>query len=252
LIYASGMSEQPNRLEALEPSESGEDESEAPLDPREATPSDLPGKLAAGAQPAMPRRRGRRRRPVPLPPAAGAPGPEGAVLRARHLLERLIATAGCGWREIDRRVGKNRGFTAHLLTKREGLPLGEALAILEAIDIPPEDFFEVLFPRADPSRGRKVAAADVADLLTESGVPELPAEAQIEPEAHARTVWSELDKITALIDQRVLALLAKALAEPVKLPARPEGMEGDRGDGAAEAERPAGAAGAAKGGQPGG
>ncbi|HXU32305.1 MAG TPA: hypothetical protein VN851_17195 [Thermoanaerobaculia bacterium] len=152
-------------------------------------------------------------------PDPGATDADSVITRARMLLERLIRTAGYGWRDIDRLIHKNRGFTAHLLSKREGLPLNELLAILDAIDVRYEDFFAVLFPRFDKPRAGKPVGVGMLDLLGDLGVPEPPAEAQREEQAHA--VWNRLDRINAMIDQRVLDLIERALGQGTKLPPRP-------------------------------
>ncbi|MEP7013042.1 MAG: hypothetical protein ABJC13_22200 [Acidobacteriota bacterium] len=143
------------------------------------------------------------------------------ILRARKLLERLIRTAGYGWRDIDRMIEKNRGFTAHLLSKREGLPLNELLAILDAIDVRYEDFFAVLFPKFDKPRFKKPVGEGMFDLLGDLGVPEAPPEDEEDRDERTRAIWSRLGRITAMIDQRVLTLMESALGEPLQLPPRP-------------------------------
>ncbi len=144
------------------------------------------------------------------------------VARARQLLERLVRGAGFGWRDIDRMIQKNRGFTAHLMSKREGLPLNELLAILDAIEVEYEDFFAVLLPQFDKMRHAKPIGGNMADLLGEKVVAEAPVEIAAKQDERAHAVWGQLDKINALIDQRVLLLLESALAAPVRLPPRPE------------------------------
>jgi hypothetical protein len=171
---------------------------------------------------------------MPDPEATGA---DAVIARARKLLERLILSAGYGWRDIDRMIHKNRGFTAHLLSKREGLPLNEILAILDAIDVRYEDFFAVLFPRFDKARSAKPVGAGMFDLLGDLGVPEPPAEAEREEQAHA--VWNRLDRINAMIDQRVLDLMERALGQGTKLPPRPA----ERAPEAEEPEAPSGSSG---------
>ncbi len=141
------------------------------------------------------------------------------VARTRKLLERLIRTAGYGWRDIDRMIHKNRGFTAHLLSKREGLPLNQVLAILDAIDVRYEDFFGVLFPKLDKPRSNKPLGEGMFDLLSDVGVPVVPEEREAERDEHSREIWGSLDRITALIDQRVLTLMESALGQA--LPPRP-------------------------------
>src|SRR6185436_2743845 len=104
-------------------------------------------------------------------------------------------------------IHKNRGFTAHLLSKREGLPLNEVLAILDAIDVRYEDFFAVLFPKLDKPRIKKPVGEGMFDLLSDLGVPEAPEEREAERDEHSREIWSRLGRITAMIDQRVLTLM---------------------------------------------
>ena len=170
-------------------------------------------------------------------PDPGATDSDAVIARARKLLERLILSAGYGWRDIDRMIHKNRGFTAHLLSRREGLPLNELLAILDAIDVRYEDFFAVLFPRFDKARANKPLGTGMLDLLGDLGVPEPPPEAEREEQAHA--VWNRLDRINAMIDQRVLDLMERALGQGTKLPPRPA----ERGADAAEPKAPNGGSG---------
>ena len=169
-----------------------------------------------------PARRARRRGKAAPEPAPDASHSETVVAQARQLLERLVRSAGHGWRDIDRLIHKNRGFTAHLLSKREGLPLNELLEILDVIDVKYEDFFAVLFPRFDKQRFKKPIGAEMVDLLDERAVPEAPIDSEAEQDERARVLWGRLDRITELIDRRVLDLMEKALGEPVQLPPRPE------------------------------
>ena len=175
------------------------------------------------AAPEPPRgRRGRRPGPAAPAPHPAASGAEAAVAQARQLLERLVRSAGYGWRDIDRMIHKNRGFTAHLLSRREGLPLNEVLAILDVINVKYDDFFALLFPRFDKPRFKKPAGAEVVELLGEVGAPEASIETEEEQEERARALWGRLDKINALIDQRVLDLMERALGAPRQLPPRPD------------------------------
>ena len=209
----------------------------ASAEPNQSAPEAEPAEKQE--TPALPRR-GRRRRTLPVAaPDPSKPKSEEVVARARQLLEKLVRSAGYGWRDIDRMIHKNRGFTSHLLSKREGLPLNDILSILDALDVRHEDFFSVLYPKFDKPRFSKPLALDVADLLDEAGVPDVPRESEAEVEARSREVWGRLDRINALIDQRVLDLMEKALGEPAKLPPRPAGP-------AAEAEEPAAEATAAQ------
>ena len=119
-------------------------------------------------------------------------------------------------------IHKNRGFTAHLLSKREGLPLNELLAILDVIDVKFDDFFALLFPRFDKPRFKKPVGAEVVELLGEVRAPEAATDTEEEQDERARALWGRLDKINALIDQRVLDLMERALGAPRSLPPRPD------------------------------
>ncbi len=174
-----------------------------------------PAKASRAGRPGASRRR--TASPEPDPAASDA---NSVILRARKLLERLIRTTGYGWRDVDRMINKNRGFTAHLLSKREGLPLNELLAILDAIDVRYEDFFAVLFPKFDKPRFKKPVGEGMFDLLGDLGVPEAPPEDEGDRDERTRAIWSRLGRITAMIDQRVLTLMESALSEPLQLPPR--------------------------------
>lgn len=202
---------------STEPTESAPESSkETQVEAVTATTEPAPGE----AKPTG--RRVRRRGPAAPAPPPNASNSETVVAQARQLLERLVRSAGHGWRDIDRLIHKNRGFTAHLLSKREGLPLNELLEILDVIDVKYEDFFAVLFPRFDQPRLKKPIGTGLVDLMGEFGVPEVPAEPEPEQDERARELWGRLDKINALIDRRVLALMEQALGAPVALPPRPE------------------------------
>lgn len=151
---------------------------------------------------------------------ASASESEAVIARTRKILERLIRGAGYGWRDIDRMIHKNRGFTAHLLSKREGLPLNDVLAILDAIDVRHEDFFGVLFPKHDKPREKKPVGEGMFELLNDLSVPEAPEQSTAESDEHSREIWNRLGRISALIDQRVLALMESALSEPLQQPLR--------------------------------
>jgi hypothetical protein len=206
----------PRMSQSTELTESAPDSSVQTQIETGTAPEPAPGPAKA------PGRRVRRRGPAAPKPAPDASKAETVVAQARQLLERLVRSGGFGWRDIDRLIHKNRGFTAHLLSKREGLPLNELLEILDVIDVKYEDFFAVLFPRFDKPRFKKPIGAGLVDLMSEFGVPEAPADPEADQDERARELWGRLDKINALIDRRVLALMEQALGEPVQLPRRPE------------------------------
>jgi len=146
------------------------------------------------------------------------------VDRARDLLKRLIGGSGHASREIDRRIGKNRGFTAHLCGNREGLPLAELLGILDVLGVRHEDFFA------------KVLSGVPASVRSEkrrSGreVPLFPGESAEGPDDPERHLAARLERIKALIDQRILDLFERSLGESGPPP--PESIDLDR----ARAER---------------
>jgi len=191
--------------------------------PSEGTEAKIETTGAPAAAPEKTRgRRGRRPGPAAPAPDPAASGAEAAVAQTRQLLDRLVRGAGYGWRDIDRMIHKNRGFTAHLLSKREGLPLNEVLSILDVIDVKYDDFFDLLFPRFDKPRFKKPAGAEVVELLGDVGAPEASIETEEDQEERARALWGRLDKINALIDQRVLDLMERALGAPRSLPPRPD------------------------------
>ena len=167
------------------------------------------------------RSRGEIRRNAIVEPDPTATDAESVIVRTRKILERLIRSAGYGWRDIDRMIHKNRGFTAHLLSKREGLPLNDVLAILDAIDVRYEDFFAVLFPKFDKVRVQRPVGEGMFELLGDLGVPEAPEENEGERDELSRALRSRLGRISALIDQRVLALMESALTEPLQQSLRP-------------------------------
>ena len=192
--------------------------------PVERAANQVPDEPAAGASPESakpPARRARRRGRAAPDPAPNASKAETTVAQARQILERLVRSAGHGWRDIDRLIHKNRGFTAHLLSKREGMPLTELLEILDVIDVQYEDFFAVLFPRFGQMQGKKPIGAEMVDLLGEMKVPGVPSDPEPAQEERAREMWGQLDRITELIDRRVLGLMEKALGGSIDLPPRP-------------------------------
>ncbi len=165
-------------------------------------------------------RRVRRRGPAAPQPAPDASPAKAVVAQARQLLERLVRSAGFGWRDVDRLIHKNRGFTAHLLSKRESLPLNDLLEILDVIDVKYEDFFAVLFPRYDKPRFKQPIGTGLVELMNEVGVAEAPADSEADSEERARALWGQLDRVTELIDRRVLDLMERALGEAVPPPPR--------------------------------
>jgi hypothetical protein len=163
-------------------------------------------------------------------------GPAVFVARARDLLKRLIRGSEHTSREIDRRIGKNRGFTLHLCRRREGLPLAELLAILGVLGVRYEDFFaEVLFgtdpgvPASVRWEGRRFVprlAAGPQDPAIHPAVSPVLAESTEGPDDPERHLAARFERIKALIDRRILDLFERSLGESAPPP--PESIDLDR------------------------
>lgn len=125
---------------------------------------------------------------------------EGEIHRARKLLAALIHLSNKSRQEIDELLDNCRGQTSQLLTGRVALRYEHILRVLDAIHIPPGDFFRTLFPKpGDRGLGEGPVLARYIDALDEAGVPVPPVEPQPAPllidpadlERHVRAAMTE-------------------------------------------------------------
>lgn len=71
---------------------------------------------------------------------------EDEVRRATKLLETVMQAAGLTRKELDQRLGAGPGYVSQVLTGRMELKFRHVLAILRALDVEPNVFFQTLYP----------------------------------------------------------------------------------------------------------
>ncbi len=112
---------------------------------------------------------------------------EGEIRNARGLLTALIHLSDNSRHEIDELLSEHPSPGGRRSTDGGALPYEYILGVLEAIHIPPDEFFRALFPKPEdrgPAEGSVLAR--YLDALDESGVPHtqpplpLPANAPVE------------------------------------------------------------------------
>lgn len=125
---------------------------------------------------------------------------DGEIHRARKLLAALIHLSNRSRQEIDELLDNCRGQTSQLLTGRIALRYEHILRVLDAIHIPPGDFFRTLFPKpGDRGLAEGPVLSRYIDALDEVGVPVAPVEPQPAPlmidpadlERHVRAAMTE-------------------------------------------------------------
>jgi len=125
---------------------------------------------------------------------------EGEIHRARKLLGALIHLSNKSRQEIDELLDNCRGQTSQLLTGRVAMRYEHILRVLDAINIPPGDFFRTLFPKpGDRGLEEGPVLARYIDALDEAGVPVPPVAPQPAPllidpadlERHVRAAMTE-------------------------------------------------------------
>ncbi|HXU30607.1 MAG TPA: hypothetical protein VN851_08540 [Thermoanaerobaculia bacterium] len=137
---------------------------------------------------------------------------EGEIHRARKLLAALIHLSNKSRQEIDELLDNCRGQTSQLLTGRVAMRYEHILRVLDAIHIPPGDFFRTLFPKpGDRGLAEGPVLARYIDALDEAGVPV--------PLSAPQTAPLLIDP--ADLERHVRAAMAEALAKIAAAP-RPE------------------------------
>ncbi|HEV7667413.1 MAG TPA: hypothetical protein VGS22_02735 [Thermoanaerobaculia bacterium] len=169
---------------------------------------------------------------------------EGEIHRARKLLAALIHLSNKSRQEIDELLDNCRGQTSQLLTGRIAMRYEHILRVLDAIHIPPGDFFRTLFPKPGDRGGlaEGPVLARYIDALDEAGVPVPPLEPQpapllIDPADLERHVRAAMTEALAALDR---APKAEQRAEPEGKAAAPKAKK------VPAAKRKAGGAGRAK------
>jgi transcriptional regulator with XRE-family HTH domain len=81
---------------------------------------------------------------------------EDEVRRATKLLETVMQAAGLTRKDLDQKLGAGPGYISQVLTGRMELKFRHILAILRALDVEPNLFFQTLYPDARPSTDQAV------------------------------------------------------------------------------------------------
>jgi transcriptional regulator with XRE-family HTH domain len=81
---------------------------------------------------------------------------EDEVRRATKLLETVMQAAGLTRKDLDQRLGAGPGYVSQVLTGRMELKFRHILAILRALDVEPNLFFQTLYPDTRPSTDQTV------------------------------------------------------------------------------------------------
>lgn len=81
---------------------------------------------------------------------------EDEVRRATKLLETVMQATGLTRKELDQRLGAGPGYVSQVLTGRMELKFRHVLAILRALDVEPNVFFQTLYPGDRPSSDQAV------------------------------------------------------------------------------------------------
>jgi transcriptional regulator with XRE-family HTH domain len=71
---------------------------------------------------------------------------EDEVRRATKLLETVMQAAGLTRKELDQRLGAGPGYVSQVLTGRMELKFRHVLAVLRALEVEPNVFFQTLYP----------------------------------------------------------------------------------------------------------
>jgi transcriptional regulator with XRE-family HTH domain len=81
---------------------------------------------------------------------------EDEVRRATKLLETVMQATGLTRKELDQRLGAGPGYVSQVLTGRMELKFRHILAILRALDVEPNVFFQTLYPGDRPTSDQAV------------------------------------------------------------------------------------------------
>jgi len=81
---------------------------------------------------------------------------EDEVRRATKLLETVMQATGLTRKELDQRLGAGPGYVSQVLTGRMELKFRHILAILRALDVEPNIFFQTLYPGDRPTSDQTV------------------------------------------------------------------------------------------------
>lgn len=73
------------------------------------------------------------------------------VRRATKLLETVMQAAGLTRKDLDQKLGAGPGYVSQVLTGRMELKFRHILAVLRALDVEPNVFFQTLYPENRPS-----------------------------------------------------------------------------------------------------
>jgi transcriptional regulator with XRE-family HTH domain len=73
------------------------------------------------------------------------------VRRATKLLETVMQAAGLTRKDLDLKLGAGPGYVSQVLTGRMELKFRHILAILRALDVEPNVFFQTLYPEHRPA-----------------------------------------------------------------------------------------------------
>ncbi len=73
------------------------------------------------------------------------------VRRATKLLETIMQAAGMTRKDLDQKLGAGPGYVSQVLTGRMELKFRHILAILRALDVEPNVFFQTLYPEDRPA-----------------------------------------------------------------------------------------------------
>ena len=120
---------------------------------------------------------------------------------ARKLLERLMKARGYSRLGLANKLGNHRGYVSQILSGRLELRLAHIVALLEAMDIEPLAYFELLFPRNGTPRADRGRIEEI--LLGDLSVP-------VAPPPPAPVAMPSMDELEALIERAV----SRAMKEP--------------------------------------
>ena len=116
------------------------------------------------------------------------------VQKVRNLLERLVHVADLTYAEMDKQLGEGRGFTTRVLHGVVGLKLEHIISILKVLDIPPGDFFRVLFPAPNADSGGGSIARLLRLIEPEPAAVTLPTPAAVDVDDLAKRIAQHLQK----------------------------------------------------------
>lgn len=137
---------------------------------------------------------------------------EDDLRRSAKLLESLVRMAGMSARQLEEKLGYGAGTMHRIFNGRIELKLRHILLILEAVGIPPSQFFREAFPEDERPRSETETAARLYDLL-EQYVPRRP----VRPKPVEPVRDDDLDRRIVETLSR-LGILPRPEAEPAVQP----------------------------------